>query len=80
MDHPIREFAPGDLKGARAFMDSLQPNFERVYVDELEDDHHCWRFIFGDTIRHAQENLTRITDGRRFRIRALWPVERRPQL
>ena len=72
MDRPVREFAPGDLEGAIAFLDALQPEYERVCVDETDDSPDCWRFIFGDQIPHVREHLARVADGRRFRIRAMW--------
>jgi hypothetical protein len=70
-DHDLREFTPEELAAARAFIDGLPPEVQRVYVDEWSDKR--WRFVFGDDRWHAADGLRRLGRGRRFRIRfAIW--------
>ena len=77
MAHPWREFAPGAFDAARSFMTELEPEYERVCIEEsIGSD--SWRFVFGDHITHVREHLDRVASGRRFRVRALPRVESRP--
>jgi hypothetical protein len=66
----VREFAPGDIARAAAFMRELEGDYERVYIEE-EDQPGEWRFVFGDQIRHARLRLARVRVGARFRVRAV---------
>ena len=74
----VREFAPGDTDAAKAFLRELEPAHDRACVDE-EVPPDGWRFVFGDEIRHVGEHLNRVTDGQRFRIRAMPRLERRQE-
>jgi hypothetical protein len=62
-----REFAPGEVEAAQAFIASLPPEIRRVYVEEW--DGRQWRFVFGDDREHAPRGLSRLATGLRFRIR-----------
>jgi hypothetical protein len=62
-----REFAPGEVGAAEAFIDSQPADVRRVYVEEW--DGRQWRFVFGDDREHAARGLSRLAAGLRFRIR-----------
>ena len=62
-----QEFAPGEVQAAAAYIDALPDDVRRVYVEEW--DGRQWRFVFGDDREHAARGLSRLGNGRRFRIR-----------
>jgi hypothetical protein len=62
-----REFAPGEVHAAEAFIESLPGDVRRVYVEEW--DGRQWRFVFGDDREHVARGLSRLAAGLRFRIR-----------
>jgi hypothetical protein len=62
-----REFTPGEMGAAQAFIEALPVDVRRVYVEEW--DGRQWRFVFGDDREHAARGLTRLAPGLRFRIR-----------
>ena len=62
-----REFAPGEMGAAEAFIEALPVDVRRVYVEEW--DGRQWRFVFGDDRDHAARGLSRLAAGLRFRIR-----------
>jgi hypothetical protein len=65
------EFEPGEVEYAVAFIARL-PRGARVYVEEFVERE--WRFVFGDAPKHASRRLSRVTPGRRFRVRPLFLV------
>ena len=61
------EFAPGEESEAKEYIRGLPADVRRVYVEEW--DGAGWRFVFGDDREHTPRGLSRLTPGRRFRIR-----------
>jgi hypothetical protein len=71
VEHPkdVREFAPDDVGGALAFVDSLPADLNRVYVDVWEAT--TWRFVYGDNRRYVARLLGLVVNERRFRVRGV---------
>jgi hypothetical protein len=61
------EFAPGEESAAAEYIKGLPAEVRRIYVEEW--DGNGWRFVYGDDRAHTPRGLTRLTPGRRFRIR-----------
>jgi hypothetical protein len=61
------EFAPGEENAAADYIRTLPEDVRRVYVEEW--DGAGWRLVFGDDREHTPRGLSRVTAGRRFRIR-----------
>lgn len=62
-----KDFAPGEVAEAKAYIVGLPEEVKRVYVEEWDGRH--WRFVFGDDREHVAKGLSRLKDGLRFRIR-----------